>query len=191
MMHMQAQLLVVLPAERTSSALTVVTSTTAFATPTASTPYVSEASLPAGIFSLCPAFTASIQRGTSPFSPYRPIAMRYFSQRITPADRGKISSAALKSISFPALSHSRHIAGRHFSRRPTSAENERQRYNYYDSFSFLAFCSFSFRPTALPPNCGIALPVENMKESKYSYPLEKKKKAFAFSKAFIGRNGGI
>ena len=103
----QVRLIRVIPATRTSLPALPVASPTPIAT-AATTPYVSEASPPA-VFPLCPAFKASIQRGTSPLFraevkmcnaalifPYRPIATDDVTPSVPPADRGKILSATLK-----------------------------------------------------------------------------------------------
>ncbi len=97
-------------------------------------------------------FLPIFKRKTLPFFPYRPIAGRHNSAAPHPPIEGKkrvpqdkrviyqINNAAFASL--PFLSHSRHIAERHILRRSTPAENERQRHNYHNRFSFLAFCRF-------------------------------------------------
>ena len=90
----QVRLIRVIPATRTSLPALPVASPTPIAT-AATTPYVSEASPPA-VFPLCPAFTASIQRGTSPlFSAHRADS-RSTSRHFPPKIRKKVNISPQK-----------------------------------------------------------------------------------------------
>ena len=119
--------------------------------------------------------TALFHKNETALPPYRLIVTDDKMPSVPPIDRAEnIVSDIKKSIFFlPFLSHSRHIAERHILRRSTSAENERQRHNHHNRFSFLASCLSHFRHTA--PAHILRADTFHQKIRKESLPVERGK----------------